>query len=75
MEDDLGGFGVVDGEGGAPVVVAGLAYGAGVDKVAGAGRQGEAPGLGFPLLSSLQITYLCVYKGDLRRVVITPNPI
>jgi hypothetical protein len=37
VEGDGGGFAVVDGEGGAPVAVAGLAYGAGVDEVASAG--------------------------------------
>ncbi len=43
MEGDGGGVGVVECEGGAPVAVAGLADGAGVDEVAGCGRQTEGP--------------------------------
>src|ERR1700729_2537300 len=47
MEDDLAGFGVIDGKGGAPIVVAGLADGAGVDKVAGPRWEGQGPAAGF----------------------------
>ncbi len=41
--DDAGGFDVVDGVCGAPVMVAGLADGAGIDEMAGAGREIEDP--------------------------------
>ena len=48
VEGDLGfvGGGGEDGEGGAPVEVAGLADGAGIDEVTGSGREGDGGGFG-----------------------------
>ena len=43
MEDDARGFDVVDGVGGAPVAIAGLADGAGIDEVPGLGGEVEDP--------------------------------
>ena len=46
VEGNGQGFGVIESEGGAPVVIAGLADGAGVDEVAGLGFKGKGQGDG-----------------------------
>lgn len=46
VEGNFGGLGVEEGEAGAPVAIAGLANGAGVEEVAFAGRELEGPGFG-----------------------------
>ena len=46
VEGDLGGVGVVEGEGGSPIAIAGLSDGAGIDEMTPAGFELECPGLG-----------------------------